>query len=104
MVYLCRNFGLDEVADYWEQVVFINNWQRVRISSLVIKKLFGTVSLKKIAILGFSFKANTNDTREAASNYITKDLIDNGQTFISDPKVNADQIESSLNIKESRNK
>ncbi len=100
LVYLCRNFGLDEVADYWEQVVFLNNWQRLRISSLVIKKLFGTVSLKKIAILGFSFKANTNDTREAASNYITKDLIDNGaKLFISDPKVSADQIESSLKIK-----
>ena len=56
LVYLCRYYGLDEVADYWEQVVNINLWQQKRISHLVIKNLFGTLTNKKIAIFGFSYK------------------------------------------------
>ena len=62
LVYLCKFYGLNEVADYWEQVVDINQWQQNRISSLVIRNLFGTLSNKKLAVFGFSFKANTNDT------------------------------------------
>ncbi len=100
LVYLCRYYGLKEVSDYWEQVVLLNNWQRNRISSLVVKKLFGTVSLKKIAILGFAFKANTNDVREAAAINITKDLIENGaKLLIHDPKVNSEQIETAIDLK-----
>ena len=99
LVYLCNFYGLDAVANYWEQVVFMNNWQRKRISSLVVKKLFGTVSLKKILVLGFAFKANTNDTRESASSYITKDLLDNGaKLLIHDPQVSAEQIEIAIGI------
>ena len=67
LVYLCRYYGLNEVADYWEQVVDINTWQQKRISSLVITNLFGTLTNKKLAIFGFSFKANTNDKRESPS-------------------------------------
>ena len=58
LVYLSRYYGLNEVADYWEQVVDINIWQQKRISSLVIRNLFGTLSNKKLAIFGFSFKVN----------------------------------------------
>ena len=99
LVYLCNLYGLDTVANYWEQVLFMNNWQRNRISSLVVKKLFGTVSLKKILVLGFAFKANTNDTRESAASYITKDLIENGaKLLIHDPQVSPEQIEISIGI------
>tara|TARA_B100001093_G_C26851941_1_gene1025510 strand:- start:50 stop:1399 length:1350 start_codon:yes stop_codon:yes gene_type:complete len=101
LVYLCRHYKLEETASYWEQVLFINDWQKQRISSLIIEKFFGTVSNKKILILGFAFKCNTNDTRESPSIRITKDLIENGaKLFINDPKVKKKQIEKELNIKE----
>ncbi len=101
LVYLCRYYKLEETANYWEQVLFINYWQKKRISSLIIEKFFGTVSNKKILILGFSFKCNTNDTRESPAISISKDLIDNGaQLFINDPKVQKEQIEIELEIKE----
>jgi len=62
------------VGDYWEQVVDINQWQQNRISSLVIRNLFGTLSNKKLAVYGFSFKANTNDTRESPSINVSKNF------------------------------
>ena len=99
LVYLCEHYNLHEVARYWEQVLTINNWQKDRISSLVVNKLFGTVSNKKLAILGFAFKANTNDTRNSASIKICKDLIEEGAILsIYDPKVKKNQIMSDLGI------
>ena len=97
LVYLSRHYGLNEVADFWEVVVDLNNWHQHRISKLVVKKLFGNVTSKKICILGFAFKANTNDTRESAAINICKDLIEEGAIlFINDPKVNPDQISKDL--------
>ena len=99
LVYLCEHYNLQEVARYWEQVLTINNWQKDRISSLIVNMLFGTVSNKKLAILGFAFKANTNDTRNSASIKICKDLIDEGATLsIYDPKVKKNQIMNDLGI------
>ena len=72
LIYLCNYYGLNEVAKYWEQVININNWQQDRIYKTVVDKLFGTVYKKKIIILGFSFKADTNDTRESSSISISK--------------------------------
>lgn len=104
LVYLCRFYGLNEVANYWEQVMFMNNWQKHRISSLIIQKLFGTVTNKKILILGFSFKSDTNDTRESPAIEISKDLIENGaELLINDPIVSKMQIEMELGQKESEN-
>tara|TARA_Y100000589_G_scaffold305737_1_gene319902 strand:+ start:3701 stop:5101 length:1401 start_codon:yes stop_codon:yes gene_type:complete len=101
LVYLCRYYGLNEVADYWEQVVKINYWQQKRISALVIKNLFGTLSNKKLTIFGFSFKANTNDTRESPSINISKDLLQEGAKLnFYDPKVNQNQIFKDLNERE----
>ena len=101
LVYLCRFYNLEEIAIYWEQVLFINEWQKERISSLIIDKFFGTLSNKKIIILGFAFKSNTNDTRESPSIKISKNLIENGaKLLINDPKVTSDQIEKELGIKE----
>ena len=97
LVYLCRHFGLPEVADYWESVVALNTWQQHRISRLVVQKLFGTVTGKRLAILGFAFKADTNDTREAPAIRICQDLLVEGaQLVIHDPKVATDQMARDL--------
>ena len=98
LVYLCEHFGLYEVANFWNSVVTLNNWHQKRISQLITKKLFGSLSNKIIIVLGFSFKANTNDTRESAAIQICKDLLDEGAILkIHDPQVNINQIEKDLN-------
>ena len=108
LVYLSEYFGLPEVASFWESVINLNNWQQKRISKLIVRKLFGTLSNKKITILGFAFKANTNDTRESPAISICKDLLEEGAYLtIHDPKVSRDQISIDLDmepIKESINK
>ena len=97
LVYLCRHYGLEEVAAYWEQVVTLNHWQQQRIARLVISKLFGTVSGKRIGVLGFAFKADTNDTRESPAISICRDLLEEGaQLAIMDPKVSEDQMAEDL--------
>jgi UDPglucose 6-dehydrogenase len=97
LVYLCRHYGLDEVAAYWEAVVQVNAWQQHRIARLVVNKLFGTVTAKRLAILGFAFKADTNDTREAPAIRICSDLLDEGaELAIYDPKVSEWQIAADL--------
>ncbi len=97
LVYLCKYFGIPEVAEYWQNVVRLNDWQQQRIAQIVIRKLFGTVNGKRISILGFSFKANTNDTRESPAINIAKSLLEEGANLsIYDPKVTADQIELAL--------
>ena len=101
LVYLCKYFGLPQVANYWEQIVEINTWQQERISSLVVKNLFGTLSNKRLAILGFSFKANTNDTRESPSIFISKNLLREGAELnFFDPRVSKKQIMSEFEGKE----
>ena len=104
LVYLCEYYNLHEVADYWHQVVTLNNWQKNRISKLIVNSLFGTVAEKKLAVLGFAFKANTNDTRNSACIKICKDLIEEG-AFLSiyDPKVVKDQIERDLTFRMQKN-
>ena len=101
LVYLSRYYGLDKVSSYWEQVLIVNNWQKERIASLIVEKLFGTVTNKKIALFGFSFKANTNDTRESPGISISKYLIENcANVMITDPKVSPNQIERELCLKQ----
>ena len=101
LVYLCRFYGLDKVADYWEQVMNINNWQKERISTLIVHSFFGTLTNKKIVILGFAFKSNTNDIRESPAISIARNLIDNGaHIVVNDPKVSKKQIEKELLLKE----
>ena len=97
LVYLCRHYGLEEAAAYWESVVGLNGWQQQRIARLVVNSLFGTVSGKRLAVLGFAFKADTNDTREAPAIRICRDLIEEGaQLAIVDPKVDPAQIARDL--------
>ena len=97
LVYLAKYFGLDEVADFWRNVVKINSWQQRRIYEVIVQKLFGNVADKKIAILGFAFKENTNDTREAPSIEICKNLLNEGAYLsIHDFKVSKETVERDL--------
>ena len=84
-------------------MIKINNCQN-RISKVVADKLFGTLTAKKIAILGFSFKSNTNDTRQSASIRICKNLLEEGAYLaIHDPKVSKSQIALDLGFEEVEN-
>jgi UDPglucose 6-dehydrogenase len=97
LVYLCKYYNLDEVADYWEQVIKLNNYQKKRFATSIITRLFNTVSGKKITLLGWAFKKDTNDTRESAAIYIADHLIENeAQIHVYDPKVSGEQIKNDL--------
>jgi len=63
LIYLCETLNLKEVADYWHQVLAINNYQKKRFANKITKSLFGTLNNKIITIFGFAFKKNTGDTR-----------------------------------------
>lgn len=93
LVYICRSLGLNEVADYWEQVKIMNDYQKHRFADNIIQTLYNTVSGKKIAILGWAFKKDTNDTRESAAIYVAKELLDDqAEIHVYDPKVIYEQI------------
>ncbi len=97
LVYLCNHFGLPEVANYWEQVITLNDYQKHRFAKNIIDALFNTVSGKKISFLGWAFKKDTNDTRESAAIYVADELIqDKAEIHIYDPKVSAEQIQQDL--------
>ena len=88
LTYLCEHFGLPEVAAYWDQVIQMNDYQKSRFSSNIVKTLFNTVRDKRIAVWGFAFKKDTNDTRESASIYVCRDLLKEGAHIaLYDPRV-----------------
>jgi UDPglucose 6-dehydrogenase len=87
LVYICQNYGLYEVADYWESVVKINEWQEGRFIRNMLASMFNTMAGKRIAVFGFAFKANTGDTRESPAIYVTRGLLEEkAMVVISDPK------------------
>ncbi|MBM3852404.1 MAG: UDP-glucose 6-dehydrogenase [Verrucomicrobia bacterium] len=93
LVYLCEHFGLPEVAAYWEGVVQMNDWQKRRFAARIVRTLFNTVAGKRIAILGFAFKKDTNDTRESPAISVCRDLLaEQAQVVVYDPKVPAAEI------------
>ncbi|RXQ93873.1 UDP-glucose 6-dehydrogenase [Ancylomarina salipaludis] len=97
LVYLCQHFNLPEVADYWAQVVKMNDYQKHRFAKNIIDSLFNTVSGKKIAFLGWAFKKDTNDTRETAALYVADELLqDRAEIHVYDPKVTEEQIFADL--------
>ncbi|MFN7044586.1 MAG: UDP-glucose 6-dehydrogenase [Flavobacterium sp.] len=103
LVYIAKSYGLNEVADYWEQVIIMNDHQKRRFAKNIIKTLYNTVSGKKIAFLGWAFKKDTNDTRESAAIYVADDLLSEQATLaVFDPKVEAVQIQYDLNYLETR--
>jgi UDPglucose 6-dehydrogenase len=103
LVYIAKSLGLDEVSEYWNQVIKINDYQKERFAKNIMKSLFGTVSGKKITLLGWAFKKNTNDTRESAAIYIADLLIENGaEICVYDPKVREQRMLADLDYLNSR--
>jgi UDPglucose 6-dehydrogenase len=93
LVYLCDHFGLPEVSSYWESVVKMNDWQKRRFATKIVRTLFNSVADKRIAVLGFAFKKDTNDTRESAAISVCRDLLaEQAKVVVYDPKVPADEI------------
>ncbi len=98
LVYIARTYGLQEVADYWEQVIIMNDHQKKRFANQMIRELYNTVNGKKISFLGWAFKKDTNDTRESAAIYVADHLLnEQAQIMVYDPKVLEGQIYFDLN-------
>ena len=103
LVYIAKSYGLQEVADYWEQVIIMNDHQKRRFSNKIVQTLYNTVADKKIALLGWAFKKDTNDTRESAAIYVADDLInEEARLTVYDPKVSFSKILSDLDYLEPR--
>ena len=103
LVYISRSFGLNEVADYWEQVIIMNDYQKRRFAENIISTLYNTVSGKKIVFFGWAFKKDTNDTRESAAIDIADALLEEkAEIVVYDPKVSAERIYADLDYLETR--
>ncbi|MGI9552087.1 MAG: nucleotide sugar dehydrogenase [Aurantibacter sp.] len=103
LVYIARTYGLQEVADYWEQVIIMNDYQKRRFAERIISTLYNTVSGKKIAFYGWAFKKDTNDTRESAAIYVADALLDEqAEIVVYDPKVKEEQIYADLDYLNTR--
>jgi UDPglucose 6-dehydrogenase len=93
LVYIARSYGLQEVADYWEQVIIMNDHQKKRFANQMIRELYNTVNGKKISFLGWAFKKDTNDTRESAAIYVADHLLlEQANIMVYDPKVLEGQV------------
>lgn len=103
LVYIAKSYGLQEVADYWEQVIQLNDHQKNRFARNIVSTLYNTISGKKIAFLGWAFKKDTNDTRESAAIYVADALMqEQAQIAVYDPKVEHPQVLLDLNYLETR--
>ncbi|MDV6168366.1 UDP-glucose 6-dehydrogenase [Flavobacterium sp. DG1-102-2] len=103
LVYIAKSYGLNQVADYWEQVVIMNDHQKQRFAANIVKTLYNTVSDKKIAFLGWAFKKDTNDTRESAAIYVADELLnEQANIAVYDPKVESDVVYRDLNYLDTR--
>jgi UDPglucose 6-dehydrogenase len=103
LVYIAKSYGLNEVADYWEQVIIMNDYQKRRFSNNIVKTLYNTVADKKITFLGWAFKKDTNDTRESAAIYVANDLInEQAKIAVYDPKVSRKKVLSDMDYLETR--
>jgi UDPglucose 6-dehydrogenase len=93
LVYLCEHFGLPEVAAYWEGVVKMNDWQKHRFANRIVRTLYNSAADKTVAVFGFAFKKDTNDTRESPAISVCRDLLaEQARVVVYDPKVPADEI------------
>lgn len=98
LVYIAKSYALNEVADYWEQVIIMNDHQKRRFANTIVSTLYNTVSGKKIAFLGWAFKKDTNDTRESAAIYVADYLLnEQANIAVFDPQVQELQMQSDLN-------
>lgn len=93
LVYIARSYGLDQVANYWEQVILMNDHQKSRFARKIVNTLFNTVNGKKITFFGWAFKKDTNDSRESAAIYVADELLnEQAEIEVYDPKVKPEQI------------
>ena len=100
LVYLCESYGLHEVANYWQQVVEINEYQQIRFIRQMIQSMFNTIAGKKILILGFAFKADTGDTRESPAIKICRELYnEKADLIVSDPKATLNAMKDLTDLK-----
>lgn len=103
LVYIARSYGLTEVADYWEQVIIANDYQKSRFAENIISTLYNTISGKKIVIYGWAFKKDTNDTRESAAIAVADALLEErAEIIVYDPKVSEDRIYADLDYLNTR--
>lgn len=103
LVYIAKSYGLNAVADYWEQVIIMNDHQKNRFAENIVSTLYNTVSGKKIAFLGWAFKKDTNDTRESAAIYVADALLnEQAEITVYDPKVSEARIYEDLDFLNSR--
>jgi UDPglucose 6-dehydrogenase len=103
LVYIAKSYGLNQVADYWEQVIIMNDHQKSRFAKNIVTTLYNTVADKKITFLGWAFKKDTNDTRESAAIYVANDLLfEQAKLAVYDPKVSEEQMLFDLNYLQSR--
>jgi UDPglucose 6-dehydrogenase len=103
LVYIAKSYGLEEVADYWEQVVLMNEHQKQRFSDNIVQTLYNTVSGKKITFLGWAFKKDTNDTRESAAIKVADNLLnEQAEIVVYDPKVSEERIYADLDYLKTR--
>ena len=103
LVYIARYFHLNEVANYWEQVITMNDHQKARFAEKIIQTMYNTVNGKKIAFLGWAFKKDTNDTRESAAIYVANHLLnEEANIVVYDPKVSSSQIYRDLDYLDAR--
>ncbi len=103
LVYIAKSYGLNKVADYWEQVVIMNDHQKKRFANNIVQTLYNTVSGKKIAFLGWAFKKDTNDTRESAAINVADYLLnEQANVTVYDPRVKQKQIVNDLLYLKSR--
>ena len=99
LVYLCSHYGLDEVAEYWMQVIKINDFQKDSFAQKIIDYFGDDIAGKKITILGWAFKANTNDSRESPAIYVVEKLYKAGVILeIYDPLVSKESIFSDIDF------
>ncbi|KAJ0403231.1 hypothetical protein ATCC90586_001638 [Pythium insidiosum] len=97
LVYLAECFNLPEVADYWRGVVTMNEYQKTRFATTMIRRMFNTVTNKKICIFGFAFKKDTGDVRETPAATIVKYLLaENARVAVYDPQVKLDDMMAEL--------
>lgn len=97
LVYLARSFNLPEVADYWQTVVTMNEYQKSRFATTIIRRMFNTITNKKICVFGFAFKKDTGDTRESpAATVIRYLLAEHAQVTIYDPQVKEEDLMAEL--------
>lgn len=102
LVYLCEQLGLVQVAEYWSQVVLMNDYRKTCFVQTIVDTMFKTIDGKLLAIFGFAFKKDTSDARDSPAVSICLGLMNEGAHLcIYDPKVLHKTIQNELAEKNS---